>query len=144
MRTAIAVVSVLALAFGLWFAYLHFQKEFDPFEGEWTVIYSEQDGDIVPQDDLNGMKLKFSGDDIYVHENGETKKRFVYAADKSLIDGPVDFLALESEKKHEGRFRFMGNKLLLVIQKDNNQPRPKDFETSKGSGRWKVSLERIR
>lgn len=142
MRAAIGIVLAIGLAFGVWFAYVRLQKEHDPFEGAWRVVYSEQDGEVVPPDDFHEMKIVFSGHEIEVFEPGQENTKFMYAAKKDEVEGPIDFVRLKVERVEPGYFQFMGNRLMLIVQKEANEKRPSDFRTWKNSGRWKVELER--
>lgn len=142
MRAAIGIVLAIGLAFGVWFAYVWLQKEHDPFEGSWRVVYSEQDGEIVPPDDFQEMKIVFSGHDIEVFEPGQENTKFKYNAKKDEVEGDIQLLRLTTDRIEPGYFRFIGNRLLLIVQKEANEKRPSDFRTWKNSGRWKVELER--
>ncbi|MFO0866961.1 MAG: TIGR03067 domain-containing protein [Gemmataceae bacterium] len=142
MRAAIGILLAIGLAFGIWFAYVRLQKEDDPFEGTWKVVYSEEDGDIVPPDDFQEMKIVFAGYDIEVFEPGRENTKFKYNAVKDQVEGPIDFVRLKVDRVEPGFFRFSGDRLMLIIQRDSNEKRPTDFRTWKDSGRWKVELVR--
>jgi len=144
MRAVIGIVLAIGLAFGVWFAWVRLQKEPDPFEGKWTVLISEKDGELQTKDELNGRYLLFAGHNIAVYEKDQDQPiaSFMYGADKTLNEGPIQFLPSHVDTLNDGIFKFVDNRLWLLIQLDKNKEKPRDFETKKDSGRWKIVLQR--
>jgi uncharacterized protein (TIGR03067 family) len=110
----------------------------EKFQGTWTIVSGEHDGQPIPEEAIKSIKLVYAGDKFTLqHGDQKTEGSFKLAPDKKpkAIDMDMDGGVVK------GIYQIDGDTLKLAHGKAGD-PRPKEFPKKEGSGLTVATLKR--
>jgi uncharacterized protein (TIGR03067 family) len=112
------------------------KDDFDRFQGTWTTIAVEFDGEKVPSDQIGMVKTRFKDKTYSQSLAGKEVETGGFSIDSSKDPKTIDMKILtgnDAGKNQPGIYKFEGEQLILCVAQPGSEMRPKSFET-KGTG----------
>src|SRR5262249_25169814 len=115
----------------------------DKIQGVWVPVSVEKDGQKAPEEQFEGIKLKFAFDGKGAVLKGGQEMEVQYKLDPAKKPGEIDITVKEGggEKVYKGIYK-LDDKNLTICFVDEPEERPTDFTTQMGSTRQLVVLKR--
>lgn len=111
------------------------KKDLAAFQGEWSMVSGERDGEQIPVEFLQGFKRVSKGDVTTVTNNGEVFMKAKITLDPTKKPKSIDYAVLDGpnkDKKQLGIYELKGDRLKFCFAAPDKE-RPTEF-ASKGEG----------
>lgn len=108
-------------------------KDLGNFQGQWTVMRSERDGEPEPAKELETLRVTISGCEFLVtglEEGGFLQDGFLFLLDPSRTPKTIDASDGWTKKVHQGIYLLAEDR--LTICGEGNMGRPKEFSSKDG------------
>jgi uncharacterized protein (TIGR03067 family) len=115
-------------------------------QGSWQVLAAEDDGEVVPEDDLKALRVVFTGDSVEVQEGRKAQKKFTFKLDPKKSPKAIDFTYSDGPKKgmtDRGIYLLEADHLKLCIRTKDGD-RPTTFASKEGSQVFLIVLRRLK
>jgi len=109
--------------------------EIERLQGEWTGVYLESDGMVIPKMMLTSSKRSMTGTETKAIVNGQTVIHALTRIDPAHDPAWIDYLSIkESDSGHvrQGIMRWDGDEVTFCFASPG-QPRPESFAAPSGS-----------
>lgn len=113
------------------------KKELEPFQGTWTIVSIERDGEKVPEDEVKEIRLVVKGDERLVLAGDEVRSKATFTVDASKKPPTMDVKVTEGPlagKTVKGIYELKDGDLKICLALEGDK-RPDDFTAKEGSGR---------
>ena len=116
-------------------------------QGVWQAVDAEGNGEKLPADQVQELKIVFKGDEIFaVTPKGEQPKN-KFKLDSSKTPKTIDVIPIDGQDKgtiHAGIYSLKKGRLTLCINIFGKDPalRPTEFKTKANDGVGLITLER--
>jgi len=145
----LAVCSVMSLLVSGVFAE-NFDKELNKFQGDWILVYGEQDGTKLAPEEVSKNKITYKGKQGQLSSPHQTKETILF--DIVNIDptkNPKEFTLVRKTGPNAGKtikaiYEFDGNDMFKFAFDPTGATTPKDFTTKKGSGYIQHTWKRVK
>jgi uncharacterized protein (TIGR03067 family) len=121
------------------------KQELKKFQGTWSIVGIEQNGEKVPEDKLKGggMKVTIKGTSYTVRVGDKTVDEGTFTVDPSKNPKQLDAQSSSQGKKEKlsGIYQFEGDTLRICFVPEGKE-RPAEFKTPAGSDRVLETLRR--
>jgi uncharacterized protein (TIGR03067 family) len=119
------------------------KKELALFEGEWTAVSIEREGQPLPEMYVKGSTRVFKGDELTVMVGGELFMKAKCAVDPSKTPKSIDYVVSAGPFKGKtllGIYELKGDTLKTCFASPDKE-RPSEFKTKASDGQilssWK-------
>jgi uncharacterized protein (TIGR03067 family) len=146
MRCQVACCLLVAVAFVRWsLAEDKPAKKPDTeiIQGEWRLIYFEEEGEVDPPEKYKSMVLILADGKVTIKVEGKIVVEGKYKLDSSKQPKCIDLN--RGEEDGPGIYELDGDKLTICAPAfEMKSDRPKEFKAPKGSGLLLMKLERVK
>ena len=112
-------------------------KALEPFQGAWSVVSIERDGESVPDDNLAEMVLVVKGDERLIKAGDEVVSKATFTVDPAQKPPTIDIKVAQGPlagKTVKGIYELKDGTLKICAALEGDK-RPDDFTAKEGSGR---------
>jgi uncharacterized protein (TIGR03067 family) len=112
------------------------KKDLEKFQGTWTTVRVEENGEKVPEGELRGLTLTVEGDKRTVRQRGKVLARGTFKLDASESPKQIDITLEAGDAKgrtFRGIYELEGDWQKVCLALEGGE-RPKEFSAKAGSG----------
>ena len=118
-------------------------------QGVWQAVDAEGNGEKMPADQVQELKIVFKGDEIFVVKPSGEDPKNKFKLDSSKTPKTIDVIPIDGEDKgtiHAGIYSLKKGRLTLCLNIFGKDPalRPTEFKTKASDGVGLITLERAK